>query len=83
MIAWLKQVFAGPHGKTALVATHATAGVVTFLGLSIWHVIGQHRPFDGQAFADSWMIVLGVSAAAIGGHAILQSKAAQNAGSGQ
>lgn len=83
MIAWLKSLFSGPSGKTALVAAHATAGVAVFLGLAIWHVVGQHRPFDAAGFAGAWIMMLGSSAAAIGGHAYVVSKAQKNAGSDQ
>lgn len=81
--ASIKSVFAGPNGKTALVAAHATAGIVVFLGLAVWHVIGEHRPFDAAGFAGAWVMILGASAAAIGGHAWLQAKASKDAGSDQ
>ena len=67
--------FSGSDGKTALVATQATGGVVTFLGLAIWHVVKAHAAFDMAGFATSFGIVLGASAGAIGGHSFLAAKA--------
>ena len=67
--------FAGSGGKTALVATQATGGVATFLGLSIWHVVKAHAAFDMGTFATSFGIVLAASAGAIGGHSLLAAKA--------
>ena len=67
--------FSGSAGKTALVATQATGGVVTFLGLAIWHVVRAHAAFDMGTFATSFGIVLAASAGAIGGHSLLAAKA--------
>lgn len=83
MISWLRATFSGPAGKTALVAAHATAGVLVFLGLSVWHVVGGHRPFDPAGFAGAWIMMIASSAAAIGGHAYVVSKAKSDAGSAQ
>lgn len=71
----LLHVFAGSDGKTALVAVQASLGVLTFLGLAVWHVIGRDRPFDMAAFSESFAVVLGASGAAIGGHSYLAAKA--------
>ena len=66
--------FSGGDGKTALVATQATGGVVTFLGLAIWHVV-HGAAFDMGTFATSFGVVLAASAGAIGGHSLLAAKA--------
>ena len=71
----LLAVFSGSNGKTALVAAQATGGVVTFLGLAIWHVVKARAVFDMSAYATSFGIVLAASAGAIGGHSILAAKA--------
>jgi len=68
-------VFSGPAGKTALIAASAVGGVLTFLGLSVWHVVAGKAPFDAMSFASAWALVLGASAAAIAGHAWGQAKA--------
>lgn len=78
MIAWLKDIFGGPQGKTALVAVHASAGVAAFLGLEGYHTVIARHAFDAAGFAGAWVMVLGSSAAAIGGHAWAVSKAQAN-----
>ena len=65
MLAWLRNAFSGPSGKTAFVAVHASAGVGTFLGLSIYKVTIQHAASDPAGFGGAWIMVLGASAAAI------------------
>ena len=78
MLAWLRNAFSGPSGKTALVAVHASAGVATFLGLSLYQVIIRHAAFDPAGFGGAWIMVLGASAAAISGHAYVVSRAQNN-----
>lgn len=67
--------FGGSDGKTALIGVQATVGVLTFLGLAVWHVVAGKQPFDMMSFATAFGLVLGASAAAIGGHDWLASKA--------
>ena len=84
----LLAVFAGPDGKTALIAVQASVGVATFLALAVWSFARGAAPFDMAGFAASFGIVLGASAGAIAGHAWGQAKAqaipaALDAGSAQ
>lgn len=76
----LGTLFAGPAGKTALIGASAGAGVLTFLGLTIWQVAWKGQTLDYGSWAVAWGAVLGASAAAIAGHAWGQAKAAAAAG---
>ncbi len=70
----LLATFAGSDGKTALLAVCSAGGVLTFLGLAVAS-FARGAAFEPGTYALGWGGVIAASAAAIGGHDYLASKA--------
>lgn len=67
--------FSGSNGKTALVGVHGTLGMLGLVGYEGYAVIVKGAAFDPASFATAVGVAVGATAAAMGTHNLLASKA--------
>lgn len=70
-MTFFRQLFIGKGGNADEMAVLAVLGVLTFLGLAVYAVVGKGQAFDPQAFGIGLGSAIGAAAIGMG----LKSKA--------
>lgn len=61
-----RELIVGPKDNAEGLTLMTWLGMLTYLGLAIWAVVGKGQPFDPQAYGIGFGAALGAAAAGLG-----------------